>query len=61
MENIIIVENETNFPNAEIIVVSNYFLPEKNKIVNWHMNNKYFTEYSHYFDIGVWKIKQLKK
>ena len=61
MENIIIVENETSLLGANIIVVSNYFLPEKNKIVNWHMNNKYFTEYSHYFDIGVWKIKQLKQ
>jgi len=61
MENFLTIETKFSFQEAKIIVVSNYFLPFDNKVVNWHLNNNYFSELSHCFDIGVWKIKQLKQ
>ena len=61
MENILKVENRTNNYLGEIIIVSNYFTPEENKVVNWFFDKDYLKETGFNFNIGVWKIKQLKK
>jgi len=55
------IRNEMHFINPEIIIVANYFNPDFNKIINWWLDKNYLLLYKHQDDIGVWKIKHLKK
>jgi len=61
MKNNLKVENRTNNFQGEIIIVSNYFNPEYNLVVNWCFDKEYLKTTQLEFNIGVWKIKQLKK
>jgi len=53
------VINEKPKKNDKYIIVSNYFLGFDNQIRNWFFETLDGTV--NCFDIGVWKIKQLKQ
>jgi hypothetical protein len=60
MENIFIVRNEWLHKDDNFILVANYFSGNKNEIWNCPFSGK-IEDFKNSSDIGVWKIKQLKK
>jgi hypothetical protein len=54
------IKTKKDFPNSNIIIVSNYFSSNFLEVYNWFWDSEK-KKLSTLFDIGVWKIKQLKK